>query len=79
MLPVRRTIESGPPARYVYTSKTTYVDADGNVVTREKISNQPVTVYYTQDGDKMTVSKVVVSRPEDTTVRRERETTIEKR
>jgi len=72
--------ESGAPTRYIYTEKTTYVDAAGNTVTRESIVNHPVTVYYTRDGDRMTVSKVVVSRPEDSTVRRERETTtVEKR
>jgi hypothetical protein len=72
--------ESGAPTRYVYTDRTTYVDAKGNTVTRESIVNRPVTIYYTKDGDTMTVSRVVVQQPEQSTVRRERETeTIEKR
>ncbi len=69
--------ESGSPTSYTVTSKTTYVDADGNTVTRESITNQPVTVYYTKDGDTLTVSKVQVVRSGGVTTRRE--TTTEER
>jgi hypothetical protein len=67
--------DAGEPSRYTVTKQTTFVDADGNTVTRESITNQPVTVYYSKDGDTMTVSKVVVTRPGHTT----RETTTERR
>lgn len=63
------------PSRYTVTKQTTFVDSEGNTVTRESITNQPVTVYYTKDGDTMTVSKVVVTRPGHST----RETTTERR
>lgn len=69
--------ETSPEARYQVTEKTTYVDAQGNVVSRESIMNQPVTIHTTQDGDKMVVSKVVVSRPG--TERTVHEKTIERR
>src|SRR5262245_33291159 len=41
---------SAEPMRYKYTSKTTFVDANGNVVSQETIKNSPVTVYYTGEG-----------------------------
>jgi hypothetical protein len=69
--------DSGSPMTYTVTNKTTYVDADGNVVTRESIANQPVTVYYSKDGDTTTVSKVQVTRGGGVTTRRE--TTTEER
>ena len=55
--------ESAPqPMRYMFNEKTTFVDASGNTVTQESIRNQPVTVYYSKDGDNMVVSKVVVTK-----------------
>ena len=55
--------ESAPePMRYTFNEKTTFVDASGNVVTQEAIRNQPVTVFYSKDGDHMMVSKVVVTK-----------------
>jgi hypothetical protein len=58
------TIESGPaalPIIYSYTKSTTYVDENGKPVSTETVkSGMPVTVYYTQDGDRMVASKVVV-------------------
>lgn len=70
--------ETGAPTSYTVTSKTSYVDADGNVVTRESVANQPVTVFYTKDGDTMTVSKVQVTRSGGGVTTR-RETTTEDR
>ena len=53
---------------YSYTKTTTYVDQNGNPVTMDIVkSGMPVTVYYTQDGDKMIASKVVVQRTTTTT------------
>ena len=56
--------ESSPePLRYRFTEKTTFVDPAGQIVSRETIRNQPVTVFYSQDGDQMVVNRVVVSKP----------------
>jgi hypothetical protein len=60
---VVRSSQTAPPERYVYTDKTTFVDATGNVVTRESIANKPVTVYYSDAGGRTEVSKVVVQKP----------------
>jgi hypothetical protein len=67
--------ETGAPSSYTVTNRTTYVDAEGNTVTRESISNQPVTVYYSSDGGTLTASKIVVTKPGRTV----RETTTERR
>ncbi len=58
------TVTSGPaalPVSYSYSKTTTYVDENGNSVSAEVIrTGVPVTVYYTQDGDHMLASKVIV-------------------
>jgi len=60
---VVRSTTSTAPISYSYTKTTTYVDQNGNPVSKETVkSGLPVTVYYTQDGDKMIASKVVVQR-----------------
>jgi len=60
---VVKTTTSADPISYSYTKTTTYVDQNGNPVSMETVkSGLPVTVYYTQDGDKMIASKVVVQR-----------------
>jgi hypothetical protein len=52
---------SSAPVNYSFSKTTTYVDENGNPVSTEVVrSGVPVTVYYTQDGDKMVASKVVV-------------------
>ena len=63
--------DQGTPTRYQFSEKTTFVDADGNVVSRETIRNQPVTIYTEPEGGSTIISKVVVGRPGET-VRRER-------
>ena len=68
--------DSGSPTRYQFSEKTSFVDADGNVVSRETIRNQPVTIYTAPDGGSTIVSKVVVDRAGGT-VRREK--TVEER
>jgi hypothetical protein len=56
-----RSTTSAAPVAYSYSKTTTYVDENGNPVASETVkSGAPVTVYYTQDGDKMVASKVVV-------------------
>jgi hypothetical protein len=58
------TVTSGTtPVSYTYSKTTTYVDENGNPVSVETVrSGVPVTVYYSQDGDRMVASKVVVHR-----------------
>ena len=68
--------EAAPsPQRYQFSEKTTFVDANGNVVSRETIQNQPVTI-YTSPSDPMMVSKVIVTRPGGVTTK---EKTVEER
>jgi multidrug resistance efflux pump len=51
----------GAPVSYSYSKTTTYVDENGNPVSVETIrSGMPVTVYYSQEGDRMLASKVIV-------------------
>jgi len=58
-----RSTTSATPVSYSYSKTTTYVDQNGNPVSMETVkSGLPVTVYYTQDGDRMVASKVVVQR-----------------
>ena len=58
---VVKTTSSADPVSYSYSKTTTYVDQNGNAVSMETVkSGLPVTVYYTQDGDRMIASKVVV-------------------
>ena len=65
---VVKTTTSADPISYSYTKTTTYVDENGNPVSTETVkSGAPVTVYYTQDGDKMVATKVVVRKATTTT------------
>ncbi|MCE0482780.1 MAG: hypothetical protein LV479_00915 [Methylacidiphilales bacterium] len=58
-----KSTTSPSPISYSYSKTTTYVDQFGNPVSVETVkSGMPVTVYYTQDGDRMVASKVVVRR-----------------
>jgi len=54
---------SDAPTKYVYSERTSWVDAAGNTVTRESVQNQPVTIYYEKQGDQLVVSKVVMQKP----------------
>jgi hypothetical protein len=58
---VIKTETSPDPVSYSYSKTTTYVDETGAPVSMTTVkSGLPVTVYYTQDGDKMVASKVIV-------------------
>ena len=61
--------ESNPsPIHYTYTKSTTYVDDAGVPVSLETVkSGMPVTVHYTQVGDRMTATKVVIRKTMTTT------------
>jgi len=65
---VVKSSTSTTPLSYSYSKTTTYVDENGNTVSSETVkSGAPVTVYYTQDGDKMVATKVVVRKTTTTT------------
>jgi hypothetical protein len=65
---VVQTSTSAQPITYSYSKTTTYVDENGNPVSVETVhSGLPVTVYYTQDGDRFVADKVVVRHTETTT------------
>ena len=65
---VVRSTTSADPVSYSYSKTTTYVDENGNPVSSETVkSGAPVTVYYTQDGDKMIATKVIVRKTTTTT------------
>jgi hypothetical protein len=60
---ILRSETPGEPTRYTFTKKTTFVDAAGNTITTEQLRGSPVTVYSTQEGDRVVVNKVIVTRP----------------
>lgn len=63
-----RSETSSSPTNYTYTKSTTYVDDAGVPVSIETVkSGMPVTVYYTQEGDNMVATKVVVRKTMTTT------------
>jgi len=65
---VIKSTTSPTPLTYSYSKTTTYVDENGNAVSSEMVkSGAPVTVYYTQDGDKMIATKVIVRKTTTTT------------
>ena len=67
-----RTSTDAAPARYYYSKDTTILDPQGNTVTWSAVRpDLPATVYYTRDGERMVVRKIVLSKPTVT----EKETT----
>jgi hypothetical protein len=54
---------SATPMTYEYTETTTYVDEAGNPIAMDMVkAGVPVTVYFSQMGDKMVATKVVVKK-----------------
>ncbi len=65
---VVRSTAATAPVSYYSSKTTTYVDENGNPVSSETVrSGAPVTVYYTQDGDRMVATKVIVRKTTTTT------------
>jgi hypothetical protein len=63
-----RSETNSSPMNYTYTKSTTYVDDAGVPVSIETVkSGMPVTVHYTQEGDRMVATKVVVRKTMTTT------------
>jgi hypothetical protein len=73
---ILKTQERPDPMRYTINEKTTFVDSAGNVTTREKIRNAPVTIYTMDEGGKQVVTKVVATTTSGGTV--EKKTTTER-
>lgn len=73
---ILKTQERPDPVRYTINEKTTFVDSAGNVTTREKIRNAPVTIYTMDEGGKQVVTKVVATTTSGGTV--EKKTTTER-
>ena len=67
-----RTSTDAAPVRYYYSKDTTILDPEGRTVTWSAVRpDLPATVYYTRDGDRMIVRKIMLSKPTVT----EKETT----
>jgi len=65
---------TGAPVKYFYNRETTVLDPEGHTVTWSAVRpDLPATVYYVQEGDRMIVRKVVLSKP--TVVEKETTTT----
>jgi len=67
-----RTSTDAAPVRYYYSKDTTILDPEGHTVTWSAVRpDLPATVYYTRDGERMVVRKIMLSKPTVT----EKETT----
>jgi hypothetical protein len=67
---ILRSETPGEPTRYTFTKRTTFVDAAGNTITTEQLRGNPVTVFSTQEGDRLVVNKVIVERPASRVIER---------
>jgi hypothetical protein len=71
-----RTTPAAEPVRYYYTKETTFVDPAGRTVEVSDIRpNLPATVYYVNEGNRMIVRKVVVSKPGGAVIEKKETTT----
>jgi hypothetical protein len=59
-----RTEASAQPVQYYYSKSTTIVDPEGNTVAINMLRpDMPATFYYTTEGGRTVVSKVVLQKP----------------
>src|SRR6266581_8920132 len=59
-----RTTTDTAPVKYYYSKDTTILDPEGRTVTWSAVRpDLPATVYYVREGDRMTVRKIVLSKP----------------
>jgi hypothetical protein len=71
-----RTTPAAEPVRYYYSKDTTIVDPTGRTVEWSEIRpDLPATVYYVNEGNRMVVRKVVLSRPVGTMIEKKETTT----
>jgi hypothetical protein len=62
------------PVRYYYDRQTTILDPEGRTVTWSAVRpDEPATVYYVREGDRMIVRKIILDKPG--TVYEKKETT----
>ncbi|HKS31546.1 MAG TPA: hypothetical protein VJR28_03980 [Chthoniobacterales bacterium] len=71
-----RSAPAAEPVRYYYTKETTFVDPTGRTVEVANIRQDlPATVYYVNEGNRMIVRKVVISKPAGAVIEKETTTT----
>ncbi len=71
-----RTTTDTAPVRYYYSKDTTILDPDGRTVTWSAVRpDLPATVYYTRDGERMVVRKIVLSKPAGAVIEKKETTT----
>jgi hypothetical protein len=71
-----RTTTDTAPVRYYYSKDTTILDPEGRTVTWSAVRpDLPATVYYTRDGERMVVRKIVLSKPAGAVVEKKETTT----
>jgi len=62
--------------KYYYTKSTTVVDPTGRTVEWSSVRpDMPATVYYVNEGDRMVVRKVVLTRPVSEVIEKKETTT----
>src|SRR6266487_2746358 len=71
-----RTSTTAAPVKYYYTKSTTIVDPTGRTVEWSAIRpDMPATVYYVNEGDRMIVRKVVLTKPVSEVIEKKETTT----
>jgi hypothetical protein len=71
-----RSAPAAEPVRYYYTKETTFVDPTGRTVEVSDIRpDLPATVYYVNEGNRMIVRKVVLTRPAAAVIEKKETTT----
>jgi len=74
-----RPSPNAAPVRYYHTKGTVIVDPQGRTVDQSEIRpGVGATLYYTTEGDRMTVHKIVVGQPTAAYEKKETKTTKEK-
>ena len=71
-----RSTPAAEPVRYYYTKETAFVDPTGQTVQVSDFRpDLPATVYYVNEGNRMIVRKVVLSKPASAVIEKKETTT----
>ena|ERR1700730_11108476 len=71
-----RSATDTAPVKYYYSKSTTVLDPEGKTVTWSAVRpDMPATVYYVKEGDRMIVSKVILTKPVEVYEKKETTTT----
>jgi len=71
-----RSTPAAEPVRYYYTKQTTFIDPTGRTVELSDVRpDLPATVYYVNEGNRMIVRKVVISKPASAIIEKKETTT----